>query len=120
MSGALTITDIIALLTLFSLLGGLWWRIEAAITKVREDGDKRIAALAEHVSANNKALADFKTELADYKTEVAKEYARNGYLRDVEERVIKRIDSIASDIHGLRQEIGDAVKLWAASAKRTR
>lgn len=113
MNGALTITDIIALLTLFSLLGGLWWRIEAAIAKVREDCDRRIVALSHMVNTSNQALAD-------YKTEVAKEYARNGYLRDVEERVIDRINSIASDIHGLRQEIGDAVKLWAASAKRTR
>lgn len=113
MNGPLTIADIVALLAIASAVGGLWWRIEAAISKVRDDGAKRV----DHLSH---ALAEQATALADYKTEVAKDYARNGYLRDVEERVLKRIGEVVTEIHGLRSEIGEAVKAIVSPSKRSR
>lgn len=110
---ALTFADLTALVGLIAAIAALWWRIEAAISKVKDEGDKR----TDHLS---KALAEQATALADYKTEVAKDYARNGYLRDVEERVLKRIGEVVSEIHGLRTEIGEAVKALATSSKRSR
>lgn len=112
-NGPVTFGDIAALFGFLATAAGLWWRFEGAFAKIREDADRQIDALNERVTAAEKALAD-------YKTEVAKDYARNGYLREVEERVLKRIDGLTQEIHGLRADINDAVKLLAAQPKRGR
>lgn len=104
MNGPITFADLASLVALGGALAGLWWRLEAAITKAREDTQKKIDAVT--------------ADLAEYKTEVAKEYARNGYLRDLEDRVLKRIDGLTTEIHGLRSDISDAVKILATQPKR--
>jgi uncharacterized membrane protein YfbV (UPF0208 family) len=102
---ALTVADLTTLLGLIAAVAGLWWRIEQSIKSVKSD-------VALDISAIEKDLKDANASLAYFKTEVAKEYARNGYIRDVEERVLARVGEVVSEIHGLRAEISEAVKVF--------
>lgn len=115
MSGPITFADLASLVGLIVALAGLWWRLEAAISKVRDDAQKKIDAVTAEAQRNIDAV---RADLAEYKTEVAKDYARNGYLRDLEDRVLKRIDGLTTEIHGLRSDISDAVKILATQPKR--
>lgn len=109
MNGSLTMTDLITLLTVIGGALGLWWRIEAAISKARTEMNVQVAAA-------RKRADDAIAQLAEYKTEVAKNYAPNGYLRDVEERVLKRIDGAIQEIHLMREEFGKAVNTFLQAA----
>lgn len=92
----LTITDIIAFITIAGALAGLWYRIEQSIGKVRDD-------------------------LAAYKVTVAEDYAKNGYIRDVESRVITQISNVAKEIHGLRESMEEFMRtIMTTNNKRTR
>jgi hypothetical protein len=111
---ALTIADLTTLLGLVTAVGALWWRIEQAIKAVKTEVDADISDI-------RKELKSVDADLRSFKTEVAKEYARNGYIRDVEERVLARVGEVVSEIHGLRAEISEAVKVFMGQTnKRTR
>ena len=69
MDSALTISDIIAFIAIVSGVGGLWFRVESAVGKVRDD-------------------------LAEYKTRVADDYVKSEKLTQFEERVIGEIQSL--------------------------
>lgn len=103
MTGAVTyeqlgwfIAQIVAIAGLVALV---WGKVAA-----------RIAA------AEERALAVSK-ELASYKLEVANDYARNGYIKDVEGRLIGQIKNVAEEIHKLREAIE---KLMMAATREVR
>ncbi len=52
-----------------------------------------------------------RSDLAAYKTEVAKEYASKALLKDMEDRIMKRLDKIEDKVdryaNGVRQQRGN-------------
>jgi hypothetical protein len=93
----------------------LWLRIEGFIKKAMTTIESKIIAtegkIATLQALHEMKIATVQDNLVAFKLEVANDYARNGYLRDVEERVLKRIGEIVSEIHGVRDEIAEAVKM---------
>ena len=94
MTGAITWEQVIGLIAIFGALGGVWLRIERAL-----------AAVSAAAGAKHDAL---RAELNEFQIKVASEYARNGYIRDVEERVLKRIGEVVSELHLLRTDLASA------------
>jgi hypothetical protein len=80
MNAALTLSDLATFGTIIAAVLGLWWRIEQMTGHVRDD-------------------------LASYKLTVASDYARNGYIRDVDERWGKRFADLTGEIHAMRESI---------------
>lgn len=91
----LTVGDFTVLVTLVVAVLGLWWRIENKVSGPA----KEALVKAQFVEA----------ELNRYKLEVANEYAKNGFIRDVENRLVERFDSIVKELHGLRTDLQQAV-----------
>ena len=61
------------------------------------------------------------SDLDQFKLEVAENYAKNGFIRDVEDRLGKRFDAIVTELHGMRSDLQDAIINMAGSTnKRTR
>ncbi len=69
-SGSITVEQIVAVLAIFSAIGGLWFRVESAIGKVRDD-------------------------LAEYKLTAANNFAKNADISAVEIRVLGQITNVA-------------------------
>jgi hypothetical protein len=98
MEGSITWQHVMVFIAAAGALLALWARLEVIVTSLREE---------------NRRTRD---ELIAHKVHVAQEYARNGYIREVEDRVIKRIGEVVSEIHSLRMEINNAVNRLVAAA----
>ena len=73
----------------------LWWRVETRVSAGAKD-------------AMNKAQ-QVEAALNDYKLDVAENYAKNGFIRDVENRLGARFDAIVAELHGLRTDFQKAM-----------
>jgi hypothetical protein len=98
----LTLPDVATMLTVLTLVGGLWYRVETRVSSVSKSALEKAEKTAD--------------QLSDYKLEVAENYAKNGFIRDVEDRLGKRFDAIVDELHGMRQDFQNAL-MEAASAK---
>ena len=103
---ALTIADIATILAVFTALAGLWYRVETRVSS----GAKEAMAKAQDVGR----------ELNEYKLEVAENYAKNGFIRDVEQRLGERFDKIVEELHGMRDDFQKAMLDMAARRSSSR
>lgn len=101
---ALTLVDISVLLAVATALAGFWYRMETRVSSAAKD------ALTKAESVDK--------ALHDYKLEVAENYAKNGFIRDVEHRLGERFDKIVEELHGMRTDFQNAM-LEMAAQKRT-
>ncbi len=76
------------------MLGGLFW----LIWRVRRDGEDAGADIR-RAAAN--AVGDLRASLAAYKLEVAKSYASIDYLKDVDRRLSRQLESIEAKLDAL-------------------
>jgi hypothetical protein len=108
-SQVLTFADVTMLLGLVGAVLGLWWRVETRVST----GAKEAMAKALQVEK----------DLQDYRLEVAENYAKNGFIRDVEHRLGERFDNIVKELHGMREDFQKAMIDMAShkgrSARRT-
>ena len=103
----LTVGDLTVLIGLVGAVLGLWWRIET-----------RVSGSAKEALTKAQAV---ETALHDYKLEVAENYAKNGFIRDVEHRIGERFDKIVDELHGMRTDFQKAmVDLAAKGSPRRR
>jgi hypothetical protein len=95
MNGTFTAADLTTILGAVTAVLILWWRVET-----------RISAGA--VKAQAKADA-VERDLAEFKLAVAQSYAPNGWVKDVENRMVSRLEQIVDELHGLRQDFKDVM-----------
>lgn len=113
MNEALTLTTIAQILPIIAALMALWWRVETRISQGSID-------------AMNRALkAELKSELVAaelnaFKLEASENYAKHGYLKDVEARIIQRFDAIVTELHGMRTDFNKAMVEMAGQKRNTR
>lgn len=104
---AITFSDLSMFIGMIAAVLGLWWRMETRVS-----------------SAAREALIkaqDVDRALHDYKLEVAENYAKNGFIRDVESRIGERFDKIVDELHGMRTDFQKAmVDLASKSTTRRR
>ena len=111
MDQPLTPSIVLGFLTFLTLLGGLWWRVETRISAGSKEAQKKAdEAMKKAETAHN--------QLNDFKLEVAENYAKNGFLKDVENRLGQRFDGIVSELHGMRQDFQKAM-MDSATQRRT-
>jgi outer membrane protein TolC len=89
MTGAVTVEQVLAFVTLASALFGLWLRIERAIAAARA----KAAGDAEKLQR----------EISDFREKVAEEYARVGFIKDVDARSAAQFKILTDEIHKLRE-----------------
>jgi hypothetical protein len=99
MTGAITWEQLLFFVVLCGALGALWYRVETRISH----------AATEAQASADRALAS----LNEFKIQVAREYASIVDIKDVENRVILRLDELCKELHSLRQEIHEAVLKFA-------
>lgn len=112
MNEALTLTSVGQLLGIIGALVALWWRVETRISQGSVDAMERA------IKAEAKAEIAH-SQLNDFKLEVTENYAKNGYLKDVEARIIQRFDAIVSELHGMRQDFNKAMVDMAGQKRGT-
>jgi hypothetical protein len=103
---ALTLAD---LQMLFGIsVGGilLWWRVETRVSS----GAVKALKKAEQVE----------NDFNKFKLEVAENYAKNGFIRDVEQRLGERFDNIVKELHGMRDDFQKAMIDMAKSSNSRR
>lgn len=103
MNEAITLTTLGQLLGLVAVIGALWYRVETRISKGAVD-------------AMGKAEAALR-ELNDFKLEVAENYAKSDLIKDVETRVLSRIDAVVNELHGMRKDFQEAMLKMAAGPR---
>lgn len=103
---AITLADLAVLLTVATALAGFWYRMETRVSSAAKDALAKAQAV--------------ETLLQDYKLEVAENYAKNGFLRDVEHRLGERFDKIVAELHGMRDDFQKAMIDMAAHKGVTR
>jgi uncharacterized membrane-anchored protein YhcB (DUF1043 family) len=81
-----------------SLLIGIWKIVAGRMEAIRIDAAKAVAALEEDLQAAT-------GELSAFKLQVAQEYARTGYIRDVESRLTESMGKLTSEIHAMNSRI---------------
>ena len=91
----LTIAEATPLVGFVVAILGLWWRVETRISA----GAVKAQAKAEQVEK----------DLNEFKLTVAKEYAPNGWVKDVESRMVTRFDQIMDELHGIREDFKEVV-----------
>jgi hypothetical protein len=111
MDQPLTPAMVIGFLTFLTLLAGLWWRVETRISAGSKDAMKKADEAFQKAELSQSQLNDFKLE-------VAGNYAKNGFLKDVENRLGQRFDAIVSELHGMRQDF-NKVMVDTASRRNT-
>lgn len=94
MNDPITWQQIVTGITVVGGLGALWFRIESAIGKVRDD-------------------------LAAYKLTVANSYAQDKDIRDVEIRVLANISNVAQELSRLRESIEKVLTAMATQRGET-
>jgi hypothetical protein len=99
---AITLADIAVVLVVLGALSGFWYRMETRVSGAAKDA----LALANDALAKAQAV---QTQLHDYKLEVAENYAKNGFIRDVEHRLGVRFDKIVEELHGMRGDFQNAM-----------
>jgi ribosomal protein S8 len=92
---AITLGDISVIVGVIAALAGFWYRMET-----------RVSGAATNALAKAHAV---ETALHDYKLEVAENYAKNGFIRDVEQRLGERFDKIVDELHGMRTDLQKAM-----------
>lgn len=90
--------QVLFLVAIIGSVGGLWWRIEAAISKAKTEA----SVLASTASAQA-ALA--LAQLAEHKLHVAETYITKAGLRETTEQVIAAVHAVKADVHGLNERI---------------
>jgi hypothetical protein len=98
--------EVIAVLTMLSAVLGLWWRVETRISSGAIEAMKK--------------AREVEVALHEYKVEVVENYAKNGFIRDVESRLGQRFDAIVDELHGLRQDFQAAMVDMAKKPDRRR
>lgn len=105
--------NILFLIAVIGAVGGLWWRIEAAIKSAKTEAVTQAAAAA--------ALASLaQSQLADYKTHVAEHYITKAGLRETTEQIITAVNSVKSDVHGLNERIDRIIENRPPGARARR
>jgi hypothetical protein len=104
MNETLTLASLGQIIILLGAILTLWWRVET-----------RVSSGA--VEANKKA-DDVLTELNAFKLMVAENYAKNGFLKDVEARLLLRFDGIVAELHGMRGDFQEVIVKMAVSPRR--
>lgn len=89
-----TIGQIVFLITLISAVGGLWWRIEAAITKAKTEA----TTMATAASAQ---AALVQAQLQEHRLHVAEVYVTKAGLRETTEQIMGAISDVKSSVQGL-------------------
>lgn len=84
---------VMVVIAIASAIGGAYAYAEA----VRRANSKQHALLAANAQAATSALA---VDLVNFKLHVEREFAGNGYIRDVETRLVNRLDRIENKIDG--------------------
>lgn len=108
MTGAITWEQIAFILGLLTALGGLWYRVETRISKG--------AVAAQFVAdAALASAAKAHENLHAFRLEVAENYAKGDLIKDVETRVLQRIDAVVTELHGMRKDFQDAMMKMALS-----
>jgi hypothetical protein len=102
----ITFADISFFVVFLSAAAGLWYRVETHVSK------SATAALAK-IEIVEKALNE-------YKLEVAENYAKQTFIRDVEQRLAGRFDDVVAELHGMRQDFQKAVVDMAKSGSTRR
>ena len=74
-----------------ALVSGIIWVLFRTVARVRLDNSTGLTDLRDHNTATAK---DIYVQLTNFRVEVAKEYAMKCYLREVESRIMARLDSI--------------------------
>ena len=116
MNEALTLGSLSQFIVMGLGILGLWWRVEhrvsAGANRAQEKADLVAAQLAlfREMSAQN--LNDFKLEVAEY-------YAKSDYIKNVEDRLIQRFDAIVKELHGMREDIQEAMVKMAETRVQT-
>ena len=97
MNDPINLTTLIEVATFLGGLLVLWWRVENRVSKPATDAIEK----AEHILS----------ELNDFKLEVARNYPRYDVIKDVENRMGARFDAVVAEIHGMREDIQQAMVL---------
>lgn len=107
--------DLIALISLMitglTALAGVWWGLEQRIQKQ--------GAKSEHDRRNTETSLQAKItllekELAQFQREVAKEYPDFDKLKEVEERLSSRIESISDKMDEMPKQVIDGITQFIA------
>lgn len=90
--------NVVFLLLVIGSVGGLWWRIEGAISKAKSE------ALTQASAAS--ALASLAhSQLAEHKLHVAETYITKAGLRETTDQIISAVNAVKADVHGLNERI---------------
>ena len=84
-----------------ALVSGIIWVLFRTVARVRLDNSTGLTALRDHNTATAK---DIYVQLTNFRVEVAKEYATNSYLAEVESRIMARLDSIERLVRNSRKK----------------
>jgi hypothetical protein len=79
------------LLTGAVTLGGVWYRLRM---QVEENREFATAELHKHAQAAAAQIAALQLTVSDFKLQVAREYATNNAIREVEQRVVDAINRL--------------------------
>lgn len=80
MNDAITWTSLAAMLPVLGAGAALWWKLNRQIDDLKSKNAAQFAATA--------------AVIADFKLEVARNYATNSSIREVEERVVQAIERL--------------------------
>jgi hypothetical protein len=89
---------------LLSLVIGLWARLERRLRGTEREANAKIGEVEREAHAK---IEGVEKSLADYKLEVAKNYASNAHLKDLEARLLDSIRQLKEDIRELPKNIVD-------------
>lgn len=101
------------LLVVIASVGGLWWRIEAAIGKAKAEALKQASAAG--------ALATLaQSQLAEHKLHVAESYITKAGLRETTEQVIAAVNGVRDDVHSLNERMDRIIENRQPPARQRR
>lgn len=99
MTGAITWEQLGFFIVLLGGLAALWWRVETRISSGAREAMQKADRAQE--------------ELAAFQLEVTRGYVPHGDLKDVETRMLDRLDGLVKELHGLRQDVQNAIVEFA-------
>lgn len=105
---AITWEQIAFIIGVLTGLAGLWYRVETRISKGAVDAKETAIAAAASAHKAHEALHAFKLD-------VAENYAKGALIKDVETRVLSRIDSVVTELREMRKDFHEAVMQMARS-----
>jgi uncharacterized membrane-anchored protein YhcB (DUF1043 family) len=102
MTGAVTYEQVqwfmAEIVVVASLLIGIWKVVAGRMEGIRTEARASVEALEEE-------LAKATSELGAFKLQVAQEYARTGYIKDVEVRLTESMGALTREIHSMNSRI---------------